>query len=320
MQKDLVSGESWVVNSYSDERGVSKNQIGYSNKTSSNTKNNIGKTNIPSSPASHLLGTVLPTPGEAGPASAPFDSLGCVIMASGLGRRFGGNKLLAELGGKPLLQWVLDATQGMFGCRRVVVTRHLPVAELCRRQGVPVVLHQLPYRSDTVRLGLEALMEIGGTERAGAAWAGVSSAPGSSLTGCLFCPGDQPLLRRETVEALARCGAGAPQWIWRAAWEGSPGSPVLFPAWAFEELRHLPEGKGGGVVARRYPERVRLVPVRYPWELADVDRPEDLARLEQLMAAAPEEREGLMADGPAYRGKLRASDPEPPAGSSGSSL
>ena len=135
MRKDLVSGESWVVNSCSSENGVSENKMGYSNKVIGNTKNNIGKTNAPSSPASHLLGTVLPTPGEAGPASAPFDSLGCVIMASGLGRRFGGNKLLAELGGKPLLQWVLDATQGMFGCRRVVVTRHLPGGGLGRRPG-----------------------------------------------------------------------------------------------------------------------------------------------------------------------------------------
>ncbi len=298
----MFSGESWVVNFYSGKKGISKNKIGQLNKRKGNARNNIGKTNVSPSPVSHSLEAAFPMSGgaEPAPAPAPFDSLGCVIMASGLGQRFGGNKLLAELEGKPLLQWVLDATQGMFG-RRVVVTRHQPVAELCRRQRVPVVLHQLPYRSDTVRLGLEALME-------------------HHLTGCLFCPGDQPLLRRETVEALARCGTGEPQWIWRAAWEGSPGSPVLFPAWAFEELRHLPEGKGGGVVARRYPERVRLIPVQYPWELADVDRPEDLARLEQLMAAAPEEREGLMADGPAYREKLRASDPEPLAGSSGSSL
>ena len=317
MQKGQSLRESLGVNSQTDKSGVLETKMRHANKMNSNTKINIGKTSILPSSVSFSLGNAHITSRESGTALA--DSLGCVIMASGLGRRFGGNKLLAELGGKPLIQWVLDATQGMFG-RRVVVTRHQPVAELCRRQRVPVVLHQLPYRSDTVRLGLEALMEIGGTEWAGAAWAGVSSAPGSSLTGCLFCPGDQPLLRRETVEALARCGAGAPQWIWRAAWEGSPGSPVLFPAWAFEELRHLPEGKGGGVVARRYPERVRLVPVRYPWELADVDRPEDLAHMEQLMAAAPEEREGLMADGPAYRGKLRASDPEPPAGSSGSSL
>ena len=33
-----------------------------------------------------------------------FPKIGCVIMASGLGKRFGGNKLMADFQGKPLLQ------------------------------------------------------------------------------------------------------------------------------------------------------------------------------------------------------------------------
>ena len=32
----------------------------------------------------------------------PVPPLGCIVMASGLGRRFGGNKLMAELNGRPL--------------------------------------------------------------------------------------------------------------------------------------------------------------------------------------------------------------------------
>ena len=87
---------------------------------------------------------------------APYGRLGCVIMASGLGRRFGGGKLLARLHGKPLLQYALDATGGLFA-RRVVVTRDPAAAALCRGQGVETVLHSQPSRSDTVRLGLEAL-------------------------------------------------------------------------------------------------------------------------------------------------------------------
>lgn len=200
---------------------------------------------------------------------APFGRLGCVVMASGLGRRFGGNKLLVPLNGKPLVQYALDATSGLFA-RRVVVTRHPDVADLCRAQGVPVVLHSQPLRSDTVRLGLEALNARSG------------------LDGCLFCPGDQPLLTRETVLSLALCGACASGPIWRAAWQEKPGAPVLFPAWAFEDLMHLPQGKGGGAVIQRYPDRVRLVPARSPQELADVDRPEDLEVLRTLGKGRPE--------------------------------
>ena len=95
---------------------------------------------------------------------APFGRSGCVIMASGLGVRFGGNKLLAPFGGQPLILRALAATAGLFA-RRVLVTRAPAVAQLAREQGVQAVLHSLPQRSDTVRLGLRALRGRGGAGR-----------------------------------------------------------------------------------------------------------------------------------------------------------
>lgn len=190
----------------------------------------------------------------------PAENLGCVIMASGLGNRFGGNKLLAEFRGAPLILWTIRATDGLFS-RRVVVTRHPAVADLCREHGIETVFHQLPLRSDTVRLGLEAVGDV---------------------DGCLFCPGDQPLLRRETVAALAKAFGKEPELLWRPVFEGVPGAPVLFPRWTFPELLSLPEGKGGGYVVRKYPERVRTVTVSDGRELWDVDTAEDLRQLEKL--------------------------------------
>ena len=210
---------------------------------------------------------------------APFGKLGCVIMASGLGKRFGGNKLMAELKGKPLIQYALDATEGIFE-RRVVVTRHKEVEELCRRQGVPVVFHSLPYRSDTVRLGLESLGAGTDAGKSGTE-AEIEIAPPAEngLEGCMFCPGDQPMLGRETVASLALCAASGKNTIWRAVWNGQEGSPVLFPAWVFPELLALPEGKGGGFAAGKHRELVRTVSARSQWELKDVDCLEDLELL-----------------------------------------
>ena len=188
---------------------------------------------------------------------APFGSIGCVIMASGLGRRFGGNKLMADFHGEPLICRILDATEGVFS-QRVVVTRHEAVARLCETRGIPYVLHDLPHRNDTVRLGLEAMQ---GVER------------------CMFATADQPLLRQDTIAALALASANAPDVMWRTACEGTPGSPVIFPQWAFAALRNLPEGKGGGVLIKKYPERLRTVNVRDMYELKDVDSPEDLQAL-----------------------------------------
>ena len=187
----------------------------------------------------------------------PFGAVGCVIMASGQGKRFGGNKLMAAFDGAPMICRILDATTCFK--RRVVVTRHADVALLCRERGIETVLHTLPLRSDTVRLGLEAL---------------------EGVTGCMFCPADQPLLRADTVRALALCAANDPASIWRVTAAGQVGTPTLFPQWCFPELRSLPEGKGGGVLAKKYPERVRYLTVADPGELMDVDTPEDLLRLQ----------------------------------------
>ena len=187
----------------------------------------------------------------------PFGNAGCVIMASGFGRRFGSNKLMTDFGGEPLICRVLDATDGIFA-KRVVVTRYEDVAQICRERGIDAVLHDLPYRSDTVRLGLQA---IDGIDR------------------CMFIPADQPLLKRETISSLCLASANDFNSIWRTAYKNNPGSPVIFPKWTFLELQNLPEGKGGSVVIKKYPERVQLLNVRDADELKDADTPNDLKEL-----------------------------------------
>ena len=194
---------------------------------------------------------------------APFPACGCVIMASGLGTRFGGNKLMADFCGKPLLSWILDATDGLFA-RRVVVTRHRDVEHLCREREIEVVFHDLPHRSDTVRLGLEAI--------------------GDSLSACMFCPGDQPLLSRETLQTLLLAAAHEPDRIWQLSCGEAPASPVLFPQGFFKDLRCLPEGKGGRTLAKQHPNLLSFVPAANPAEGMDVDSPEALKQLVYLVS------------------------------------
>jgi len=179
-------------------------------------------------------------------------------MASGQGKRFGGNKLMADFAGQPLIARVLEATRDLFP-RRVVVTRHRDVAQFCRARGIDVVLHDLPLRSDTVRLGLEAI--------------------GTDADGCLFCPGDQPLLSRETVADMVHAIGEDPRFIRQLRHGDTPAAPVFFPASCFEALRALPPGKGGGVLLKKYPEQVRYVPARDAFECMDVDTPDDLNTL-----------------------------------------
>lgn len=190
---------------------------------------------------------------------APFGQDGCVVMASGMGKRFGGNKLMADFDGSPLIQSVLTVTEDLFE-KRVVVTRHKDVSDLCENAGIQTVLHDYPLRSDMVRLGMEA----------------------EGMQSCetmMFIPSDQPLLQKETVMSLLLCAANEKDFIWRLTDGVSNGAPVIFPAWSFEELLHLPEGKGGGAVVKKYPEKVHTLCVQNPEELEDIDYKEDLDRL-----------------------------------------
>ena len=99
------------------------------------------------------------------------------------------------------------------------------------------------------------------------------------LDACMFLPGDQPLLRRETVTMLLENWKDNPNNIIRPAYEDTEGSPVLFPAWTFAELKNLPEGKGGGVVIQNHRHELLCVAISNPFELADADTPEMLTML-----------------------------------------
>ena len=210
-----------------------------------------------------------PSTTATSPTESKPSAVGCVLMASGQAKRFGSNKLLADFGGKPLLTRAFAATEGIFTAR-VTVTRSIEVQALCEECGIPVLHHALPFRSDTVRLGLEALQ---------------TQFP--ALSGCLFLPGDQPLLTRQTLAAMVQAFCAAPhpeQCIFRLCdpQTGTPGSPVLFGADYFDELRSLPEGKGGGVVVKQHAEQVALFPSRHPAELMDADTPEMLEKLRTI--------------------------------------
>ena len=160
---------------------------------------------------------------------------------------------------------------------RVVVTRSAEVKTLCDAQAVPCLLHSLPGRNDTVRLGLEALLE---------------QCPG--LAGCIFLPGDQPLLQRETLEALITAFTQTQKETERAIFrlgaraahgpDTVVGSPVLFGCGYFPALRTLPEGKGGSVVLKAHPEQVQIVYAQRREELLDADTPEALEELSAIAA------------------------------------
>lgn len=205
--------------------------------------------------------------------------IGCVVMASGEGRRFQAalradparageglarNKLLAPVAGEPLvLRAACSVPDGFEGFETVVSTRWPEVALLCGERNLACMLHGGAERSAAVRAGLTY---------GAARW-----------DGCLFLLGDQPLVLPESFQVLRAAFLAHPDVPARLAWRGEPGSPVLFPRRMFPALLAL-EGNAGGSALLAAEPAVTLVGARDADELLDIDVPADLARAERVIA------------------------------------
>lgn len=188
--------------------------------------------------------------------------IGLVIMASGLSKRFGRNKLMETLVDKPLIKWILDVTEGLFD-KRVVVTRNADVKALCDALNIECILHELPHRNDTVRFGLSALMD--------------------DVNYCFFTPGDQPLISRESIVKLIHAAKEHKDKIIRTGFCDKSGAPAGFPKVFFDELLTLPEGKGGSLIIKNNQELVHSVEVEHEYELFDIDTVSDLKVVKDIL-------------------------------------
>ena len=90
--------------------------------------------------------------------------------------------------------------------------------------------------------------------------------------------GDQPLTPPDVVPRLLAARRASAKAIAAPSYRGIRGTPVVFAAEVFPELRALAGDSGARDVVAARPERVAIVDfdVAMP---ADVDTPEDLARL-----------------------------------------
>lgn len=188
--------------------------------------------------------------------------IGLVIMASGLGKRFGGNKLMEVLQDKPLIKWIIEASEGLFD-KRVVVTRSMDVVKLCDSLNIDCIYHELPNRNDTVRLGLSSIM--------------------GEVDYCFFVTGDQPLISKKTLVDITNIVKEERPDIIRPAFSDRVGTPVGFARDYYDELLHLPEGKGGNFVASKYKEHVFLYMVQNEYELWDIDTRQDFEIIKALV-------------------------------------
>jgi molybdenum cofactor cytidylyltransferase len=187
-----------------------------------------------------------------------------IVLAAGSGSRFGGGKLLAKLGGQPILEVVLDNLREAPVDEIIVVVGADAerLREVCERYGVRTVANEEWERgqSTSVLAGLRAC----GREAA------------------VILLGDQPFVGADAVERLVAAFAKGAN-VAVATYGGKRRNPVLFSRemWPLLEVE-LTGDEGARSVLRRHPDLVVDVPCEGVADPTDVDTREDLRRLEEM--------------------------------------
>ena len=188
--------------------------------------------------------------------------IGCIVMASGLSRRYGKNKLLEPVDGREVLLRTVDSLMAA-GLEPLVVTRSTEVEALMAQNGIGCIRHDGPKKCDTMRAGIAHFSP--------------------DAEGYLFMPADQPLVRPGSLRRLVAQFLHDPVCAVRLGFGDDVGSPVLFPAACRDDLLAYDGDRGGMEVLRKKGIPCDIVQADDVWELWDVDTPEDMVRVREAL-------------------------------------
>jgi molybdenum cofactor cytidylyltransferase len=196
--------------------------------------------------------------------------IAALVPAAGRSRRFGaGNKLLARLEGQSVLQRTVAAVTAAGFDETIVVTGPDHDAIALELRDAPVRLVRCADQRDGMGYSIAA---------------GVASLHGA-IAGVAILPGDMPLMRPATLQALVDAfvlHAGR-RIVHAADGQGAQRNPVIWPPDFFAGLRALQGDRGAKAIIRD------AVPVRVPdeRELLDIDDDDTFALALQALTAKP---------------------------------
>jgi molybdenum cofactor cytidylyltransferase len=185
-----------------------------------------------------------------------------IILAAGRSTRMGGpNKLLAELGGKPLVRTVTEQALASKAKGVIVVTGHQ--AELVEKAlaGLDVKLVRNPDFAEGLASSVKA---------------GIAAVP-DDADGAVICLGDMPMISAPLIDHLIE--AFAPDrgnLIAVPVSDGRRGNPVLWSRRFFNELMTLDGDIGARHLIAKHSEAVAEVPVEGFGAFLDIDTPQAL--------------------------------------------
>lgn len=186
------------------------------------------------------------------------DPVVAVVLAAGPARRFGTQKLLARIRGRPMIHRTVESVRES-GVDRVVVVLGADAASV---RGALDGLTVDFVTNDEYLLGQGRSIA-----------AGIGALSGD-VAAAIIVLGDQPGVSPALIDELVRCFRTTTASIVVPDFDGVRSPPVLFGRDVFPELVVLDADVGAASVVDRLPERVRTVKVGGPVP-RDIDTRED---------------------------------------------
>jgi molybdenum cofactor cytidylyltransferase len=192
--------------------------------------------------------------------SAP--RIAVIVLAAGRSTRMGtANKLVADIGGKPMVRGVAEVALASQTAMVLVVTGHMAAEVSSALAGLDVTLVANPDYATGLASSLKA---------------GIRALP-PSCVGALILLGDMPQIAPVHLNTLM--GAFAADAIVVPVHGGRQGNPVLWPARVFPELLRLDGDAGAKRLIAAHAASVREVDLGTEAIFTDIDTPEALAQL-----------------------------------------
>ena len=194
------------------------------------------------------------------PPKADARRIAAVILAAGRSTRMGGpNKLLAEIGGRPLVRIAAEQALASRAQRVIVVTGHQREQVEAALQGLKVEVVHNPNFAEGLSTSLKA---------------GLAAVP-ADVDGAIVCLGDMPQVDASLIDRLiAGFDPERGALVVVPISGGKRGNPVVWSRRFFHELGTLEGDVGARHLIGRYPEAVAEVQVTDRAALTDVDTPE----------------------------------------------
>lgn len=193
-----------------------------------------------------------------------------IYLAAGNSRRFGSNKLMYEIEGKPMYRHLLERLCAIAGrhpdWQLFVVSQYRELLEQCA--DLPVILVDSPDSPKGVSYSIRAGI-LGGKQNA---------EKESMPEAYAFFVADQPWLSEETAEAFLTEMESFRAPLGSVCFQGTPGNPTWFSSVYVPDLLALLEDQGGRRVLRGHEEEIRWFPIGNEMELWDVDTREAVTR------------------------------------------